>query len=427
MGIFSIFKKEDKQPTNIIAQPLEYKTTRASKLNLNISQEDVTQYQDVFPQVDAVYSCVSFASDICSQIEFKLYKKTDSGLEEYTHPALSTWLQQPNPFTSMSETIKVYIQSYLLTGKAFITFEKVGKQFEGWVLNPAKIKIVPHAKKFIEGFTYADSVAYKANEVLYFRNPVGTDLYGGLSPLATLVDALEIDGYASEDLKDYYKNSLVAQGIFSSEYPLTTDQTESLREQFKRLHSLGKSARHAHIIAPNNMKFTPMKVSPKDGLLLESLGITENKIYKVFRLPSVLVGDSFKNTNGTEVNALKVNYINSYIRPMLFQLTQNWTTAFRRILKEEDIVIVPDYSNIPEVNTALTEKIDSVKDAVSTGLLTRNEGRETLGFDRVKNAKYMDAIYAPAYLLGTQNTDLVTGESLVFGETDVGNKNKEGS
>lgn len=416
-NITSLFSKRSPNNTspptdNYLKQPIETKATKANRLFMEQADTNTaTQgYINAYSNADLVFSCVGYASDIISQIKINAFSRDSKGeLVEYKNSKLLDWLQQPNPFQSMADILYLYAQSYFLAGNAYVTFEKVGSKFEGWVLNPVKTKVVPDVKQFIKGYIYDEQIAYQLNEVIQFKNSyLGNEFYGQ-SYLASLVDPLAIEGYAIDDLKAFFSNSLVAQGIFTSEYPLTKAQIEALREQFRALYGRGGEERYGHIIAPSNLKYQPLKLSPKDGMLLEALGVTEERIYKVFRLNPVLLGIGKGSNTGTSLKEQKKLYINNFIRPIINRMLKQWETSFRRILKDQSLVLLPDYSSIPEVNTALEEKIDSVKTAVSLGLLSQNEGREVLGYRKL-DGQLMDSHLAPSYLYGTEPLDLMTGE-----------------
>ena len=417
----NIFKSKEtissKSPQNEIkfSSPFEMKATKANtKLTDNVNATANQTQLSAYKTADVVFSCIGYAADIASQVTFHILEKKAGKEVPFNNKMLQNWLIQPNPFLSLSELISTYIQSYLLTGNAYITFEKIGGSYESWVLDPTKTKIVPDPKKYILGYTFDDSIAYKPNDIISFRNLTPDNMYYGTGYIAPLVDMLALEGYGVDDLKSYYSNSLIAQGIFTSEYPLTPKQIESLRQQFNELYGRGGSARYGHLIAPNNLQWKPIKSNPKDAMLLESLGLSEDRIYKVFRLSPALLGDIHK-TNAGNLKEAKTNYINNFIRPLLNKMLDQWATYFRRVFKNNNIVIRTDYSNIPEVSQVFEEKVDSVRIGIATGVISVNEGRDILNLPKIKG-KYVDSYFSPAYLLGQNPIDLVSGDQLTMGE-----------
>ena len=418
MNLIKMFKKKEsnrQQTTSTqkqakLTEPLEMKATKANKVfaenTANLAQEN---YLTAYRNADVVFSCVSYAADIASQVDIKVMANKNGQLVPYKNEKVVSWFVQPNPFQSMSDIIYIYMQSYLLTGNAYLTFEKVGTKYEGWVLNPVRTEIVPHPKKYIEGFIYDKQIPYKTDEILFFKNSTLNSEYYGESYLAGLVDPLAIEAFAIDDLKSFYEHSLIAQGIFSSEFPLSQEQIDSLREQFRALYGQGGSERHGHIIVPSNMKYQPLRINPKDGMLLEALGISEERIYKVFRLNPALLGIAKDSVNGTELKEFKKLYVNNFLRPILNRMIKQWETFFRRVLKDNNLVLVADYSGIPEISDALTEKIDQIKSAFSSGFMSINEARDYLNLPKVEG-QLVDDRFIPSFLFGSSPMSVTTGQ-----------------
>jgi HK97 family phage portal protein len=418
----NIFKKKTNSTSppitenrNMNNNALEAKAAKANtKLVDNVSNTVNAQELNSYNTADVVFSCVGYAADVASQVVFNIYEEKGGKKVPTQNKQLQAWLAQPNPFLSMSELIHVYIQSYLLGGNAYLTFEKVGKNIESWVLDPTKMVVVPDPKKYIAGYTFDDTIAYKPEEVIAFKNLTATNMYYGESYIKPLVDMLSIEGYGVDDLKSYYNNSLIAQGIFTSDMGLTTSQVESLRRQFEQLYGQGGSARYGHLIAPNNLTWKPIKSNPKDAMLLESLKLSEDRIYKVFRLSRALLGEQISGNNAN-IKDMKKNYVNNFIRPLLFRMLKHWETFFKRVFKNNTITIETDYSNIPEISQVFDERVDNVRIGISTGVISIDEGRDLLNLPKV-NGKYTDSYFSPAYLLGQNPVDLSTGKQIVMGQ-----------
>lgn len=415
------FKRESHSAPTPTFSPIETKAAKANKVFEQDAQTNLSQdkYLNAYTNADLVFSCVSYASDIISQLQIKAYSLKNGKKIPSKNKVLLQWLNQPNPYQSLSDVLYVYAQSYFLAGNAYLSFEKVGSGVESWVLDPTKTKIVPDTKNYINGYIYANTIAYKENEILFFKNSVSNNEYYGQSYLAPLVDPLTIEGYGVDDLKSFYANSLVAQGLFTSEFPLTKEQIESLRAQFKALYGQGGSERYGHIIAPNGLKYQAIKLNPKDALLLEALNLSEERIYKVFRINPLLLGVSAKGTSvpGSGIQELKKIYINNFIRPVMYRMVKQWETFFRRTFKDNTIVLETDYSNIPEVSNIIEEKIGAIKQAISMGVLSINEAREILGLEEIKG-ELSSSHMLPSFLFGTDPTELETGRPVNVSPTN---------
>jgi len=407
-------------------EPVYVKASKNNKLlAANLSKPaDTSAY---YTNSDLVNTCVSFISDIASQVQIKIYEERAGELIPTKNQKLLDWQHTPNPFMPMSQLIKGYIQSYLISGNGYLTFEKIGGSYESWLLTPNRTEIVPDTKKYITGFIFDKQISYKAEEVIHFKNVEVSRGYYGISPLIALTDILLTESYATDDLKAFYENSLIVSGLLSSEYPLSDRQVDSLKAQFNALYGKGGEERFGFIIASNDLQYKPLKLSPKDGMLLEALGITEDRVYEAFKVDKALVGRA--SSNSANIKEVKLNFLNNVIRPMIYQLLQTLETHFKRVFKNNNIRVLSDYSNIPEISEISESKVSAITKMLASGVISFNEARDALNYKQ-KEGVYMDSQFAPSYLSGSNPTDLVTGEQVQLSPTNqqpVGSNSTGGS
>jgi len=421
MGILKNIFGKDKSPPKQSNEfkntiPLEQKASKNNRLLVdNVSKPTSTTYTNAYKNADIVNACVSYSADIASQIKLKVMTDNNGELIPINDKKINDWVKQPNPFMSWATLFQLYFQSYLVTGNAYLTFEKVGIGYESWVLDPTKTEVVPDTRKYISGYIFDSQISYRASEVIFMKNGDITNGYYGLSPIASLIDMLSIEGYAVDDLKDFYSNSMIMQGLFTSEYQLNETQIESLRTQFRALYGKGGEDRFGHLFMGNNLKYQPMKVNVKDGMLLDALNISEDRIYKLFRINPILLGVGRSNS-GDDIRLAKENYLNNFIRPLVNKLIGEFTTFFRRVLKNNNVEVICDYSNIPEITNAIQQKVDYVSKAQQNGILSVNESRDLLNLPKVSD-KWANERFLPSFLLGTQPISL-NGEQIDLSPTN---------
>jgi len=168
-----------------------------------------------------------------------------------------------------------------------------------------------------------------------------------------------------------------------------------------------------------------LKVSPKDAMLLESMGITADRVLMAFKVDKALLGMS--NGSSANIKEIKINFLNNVIRPLIYQLLGVFETHFKRVFKNENIRVKSDYSNIPEVVDSIQQKIDYVAKAQANGILSVNESRNLLNLTPIKD-KYADERFLPSFMLGTQPITL-NGDSIALPPTNqqpTGSNNVEG-
>jgi len=418
MGLFDLFKgkPKDYQKLNVDL------TTKASKNaprvvrdyqsgsgNLASPNEEAT-----YRTSDLITSCVEYIAGTASQTKVKfLERSSDNKYEAVKDKKLLEIEKTPNPFFSWEDIITLAFKSYLLGGNSYITLEKVKGKFEIWNLTPpSKVAVVPNARNYIDGFIYDNETAYKASEVCHWKNHTINNQFYGQSYIASLIDQLVVEGYSTEELKSFYENSAVGQGIITSELPLTTRRVEDIREQFKLLYGQGKRERRGTMILPNGLKYETISLSPKDSMLLDTLDITEHRVLQLFHLNSMVLGGA-KITTFRETKEAQQVAFNTAVRPLLISLEATLTNFFRIQFKKPELIVKFDFDRIPELSDSLADKTNSAKALWSTGIMSLNEARDLVGLPSlpIENA---NKHFLPSYLLGSEAMTIEdwTGESL---------------
>ena len=60
------------------------------------------------------------------------------------------------------------------------------------------------------------------------------------------------------------------------------------------------------IVLPNKMTYSSIKLSPKDSMLLDSLGIADDRVLRVFRLNKIVLGGSVESFGTHPEEVLKM-------------------------------------------------------------------------------------------------------------------------
>lgn len=361
-------------------------------------------YFTTYKTSDLVNSCVNYIAETGALTKFKIGQKDKDGkiqpIKDKKVRALFD--TAPNQFYTWQEMTEVMIQSYLLTGNAYINIEML-QNYELWNLESHRMQIVPDAKNYLEGYLYNDKIAFDPREVMHIRRANANNQYYGTSAvMECLKDPLLLESYGITDLKSFYENSSVGSGVLTSEFPLSPEQIISVKAQFKENYGTGK--RHSMMLLPNKMTYQNVKLSPKDSMLLDSLKISDDRVLRVFRLNKVVLG-------GTEIafsnkpDEIARLVFNTAIRPITEKIASQLQLFFQNLLAKTDIVVYCDYDSLVYINTALQDKTESITKLWSSGLISANEGRDALGIPQVDHENY-NIRFLPSYLMGTQPTSL---------------------
>lgn len=350
---------------------------------------------------ELVFSCIDYICKAASQAVPVIGKVDTTGKLIPLPPKdkLRDWSKSPNPFFTWGEMIELNIQAILLGGTSFMTFETVKGRYESWFLGaPSSVKIVPHATNYIDGVIWKDTVAYKVDEVCIFRNASLNNMYYGVPAVRPLFDTLTLESYALTDLKTFYENSSMLTGLLESEYALSPEQIGTIQDQFQTLYGKGGSKRGGTAVLPSGLKYNPIQSSPQDSKILESLGISDKRVLRVFKINALALGG--ENTSTSKPQELMRSVFNTAVRPYLYKLEDTITLFLQNKFKDNTIKFYFDLDRVVELETSLDVKTGAAKSNYSTGLATLNEARDMVGLPRI-DADNADKNILAAYLFGT--------------------------
>jgi len=356
---------------------------------------------------ELIFTCTDFIATSASQTRFSVMvndNKTKKKIPYNNKAVTRAFNIAPSPTTTWTELINVAITQLLLEGESFITMEVVGKQLEFTVIDSetnVEITFDTDHPEIPTGYTIG-TTAYKLEEMIHVKRAGITQNLHGVSILPSLVDPLVVDGYASNDLISLYENGSVGELYLYSESPLAPSQVEQIERKLASKYT--RAGRHKTFILPNGLTPQSLKITPKDAVVLDAMEISEDRILRAFKLHRTALGgriDSYTH----DMLALNTVQFNNAIRPLLNILKDKLEATLRMRFNKEDITLVMDYSNIPEIARSLTVHTEVARQLYSSGLASLNEARELVGLPRL-DAPLADENFMPEYLLGSSLTSI---------------------
>lgn len=365
------------------------------------NKPSVSSYYTTYSKSDLVNSCVNYITETAGMTKFRIAQKDSSGrlVPIKNKKVREMFDNAPNQYFTWQELTEQMVQSYLLTGNAYLSFEPI-ENYELWQLETDKMQIVPDARDYIKGYLYNEKISFDPQDVLHLRRASASNQYYGTSAVMDcLADPLLLEAYGITDLKSFYENSSVGSGVLSSEFPLTKQQIDSVREQFEKAYGVN-GKRHSAIILPNKMTYTSVKLSPKDAMLLESLQISDDRVLRAFRLHKMLLGGDISGYSTKTEDVAKLCF-NTAIKPITEKIASQLQLFFRKFLNTQNCYVITDYDNIPYISDSIAEKSEHVTRLIASGTISWNEGRDILGLPQIDNENY-NLRFIPAYLMSGQ-------------------------
>ena len=380
------------------------------------------KYQDLakegYKNNPIVYRCVNEISKGISSIDFQIKNSNDEIIE--SHPVIEV-LQRPNPLQSRSEFISSLVGFLMLSGNAYIL--GVGAENrpprELHLLRPDRIDIKGSGKPIPEKYVYkiggkllgeypVDPETGKADvKHIKLWNPL--DDYYGLSPLSAAATEIDQHNMAGRHNINLLDNGLRPSGaiIFkpTDETGIATNLTDSQRQQLQndlmnRFQGPNNAGRP--MLLEGDFSFQEMSLSPKDMDFISMKNMSATDIASVFGVPSQLVGVPDAQTY-SNVQEARLGLYEETIIPLCKKLESD-LNEWLMPMYDENLRIEFNTDDIPALSERRRLIYANVTNAVTQGIMTRNEARERLGLTPLDGA---DDLYISATLfpLGAEAPD----------------------
>lgn len=199
------------------------------------------------------------------------------------------------------------------------------------------------------------------------------------------VNGRAISNYAFQILKLAKSTDKAAQRYYSSGCAVQGALTikgsrkgakESARAAFQRTHA-GDNA-SGLVILDDDMTYTALGSNANDSQMLESRLFNVTEIARLFNISPVLLGDLSKSSYGTVEQAqldFVIHCLMPYITMIESEMSRKLFKNGYKIDLDENYLLRGDKSTMSNY----------IKSLVDGGILSINEGRELLGYDRIEN------------------------------------------
>ena len=361
------------------------------------------------------FRCINEISQGAAGVRLKLFR---GKLNVDDHPLLDL-LTRPSPTKGYVELFESLYSFLLLSGNSYL----IGAGAEGsepkelYCLRPDRVKIIPGQTTLPEAYHYSINgktiSQYDVNQetgespVKHFKLFHPKSDYLGLSPLVAAASNID-----SHNLTNRHNVSLLQNGARPSgavifkpkdETGATVQLSDTQRAQIladmeTRFSGSGNAGRP--MLLEGDFNFQQMGMSPKDMDFSVLKKMSAIDIALCFGVPAQLVGipDAQTYNNMPEARlALYEETIIPILRRIQSDLNEWLTPQFA-----DDLRLEYDVDSIPAMAESRKRVFESVVSGVNSGILTRNEAREKLGYDPIKGGDtlFISATMMPISLAG---------------------------
>jgi HK97 family phage portal protein len=341
-----------------------------------------------------VYACVSMIASCVSSVPWCLYRRRGTKIIEIDeHPILNMLNNKVNPYFSGKDFFDAWGTYLALQGKFFAEFNNPVLPTQMYWLFPHFTRPIPDKVKFVSGFEYdlaGEKKIYNADSVMWSKFLDPLDVYNGLSPLKAMSRTIDSENKAVDWNKSTLDNNGVPPGAIKVINP-GPDLIDTIRDEWRKRYAGPSNARVPLVLNAEKADYVNFGLDPVDMDFLNQRKLNRIEICAGFSVPSQVVGDPEGQTYSNYSEAVKAFWENTIIPKYLDRIkgTLNSSLVIRYA---DNLYVEPNLDGIQ----ALHESIDAISKRVQglweKNVITQNEAREALGYDKTKNGDvfYMD-------------------------------------
>jgi len=352
---------------------------------VNIGSAAAFSYRVAFQKLEAVNRGTSMLVSACASLDYDVKNKlsTDvvSGIRQKT--LLNLLNYNPNPFQSAQEFRTAIFSDLVLDGNIFMYYD--GAHL--YHLPATNVQIQPDEKTFIKSYTYNNSITFKPTEIIHIKDLNSESIYRGSSRLESCSRSMQIM-YKMQNFQDsFFENGAIPGIVLTSENTLSAQAKEKTIQNWTAKYNPKNGAKRPMILdsglKPSNLLNTSFQEMDFDT----SIKSHDSKILKAIGVPPILL-DGGNNANISP--NLRLFYLET-VMPAI----RRYTSALERYFGYDIDAIT---SNVSSLQPELKDIATYHSTLVNAGILTPNEARVELRYDKIAG---MDEIRIPANIAGS--------------------------
>ncbi len=330
-----------------------------------------------------LFSVVNRITTSVAATEWKLYKMgTDRAdrVEVPDHPLARLW-KRPNPFYATPRFTETTGQHLELAGEMWWVLYRnaMGVPLEMWPIRPDRMFPVKSRQDYIAGYIYRmgnETIPLAVDDVIFVPIPSPTDAYRGQGPVQAIIADIMSERDAARYTANFFGNSAQPAGIIHLDEELDDEDFKRMVDRWRYQHQGVNNAHRVAILERGT--WTDVKYSMNDMQMTELRHLNRDIILGAFGFPAPLLG-IVDSVNRANAEAAEVMFARWVLKPRLIRIKGALNNQLVEIWGDDSVAF--DFEDpVPE---------DRVQDlAVADrgykgGMLTLNEGRALLGFDKI--------------------------------------------
>lgn len=386
MSWFNFGKKKEERSADV--HPITYEDVYGVSGGFSIFK----QHNSFALSLSAVYSAVELISNSIALLPIQVKFKDDKG-EAQINNDHELNIAFNNNDMSKYMIIKMMVADMLLFGNGYALIERSSGHVTGiryLEANDVQVQWDKYKKKLYYTCNLVpDKVIQPENILHIYKN--SRDGHTGVGVLKYAARTIDLANYTENSSLDFFAKGLNVTGIIHAKQPMDKRQAQ------QALHSIegNVNADKAYYkFLPFDIDFQPLTQNAKDAQMIETRLFNVSEIARFFNISPVLLQDLSKSSYST-VEAANLQFLTQTLLPYISIIESEFN---RKLVGEENIFIDLDEREFLRTDSQSTANYYVT--LVNAGILSRNEVREQLGYNKVDGA---DELAIP-YTNTEQNT-----------------------
>lgn len=340
-----------------------------------------------------VYACVDAIAEEVGQTELYLKKINKNGDVEIIkdHPVLEFIYKANDVFTKF-DLLKLTQVFLDIAGEAPWYIVKNGKTpVKTLLLDPTNLTVIPAVEgsedgmvshymyKVSENNTFKE-IRIETDELVFLKNPNPLDQFRGRSPLEAILNTHELDIISEQFNKDFFRMSAQPSMILTTEQKVKQDQLDNLQKRIKDRYEGYKNS-HKTLILTGGLKMEKSMATHSEMQFIEQQKYSRDKIMATYRVPKSILGLT-EDVNRANAESGEYVFAKRVIVPKLKRITEQLNEFLLPMFGLDHTYFIDFEDPVPE---NVEQKLKVSTESYNMGIATRNEARELIGLEPVKD------------------------------------------
>ena len=371
------------------ADDIEEKLNPAQILDVGASEgsrEPTTSYERMYEEIEVVNRGVNMIVDDAAEIPATIVgsRRLNGIIKGIKRAKVETLLNyEPNLFQDINTFKRNLITDFILDGNIFIYYD--GAHL--YHLPSSKMAIEASETNYVEKYVFNNDISYSTGEIIHIKENSFYSIYRGVPRLSPALRTMQLMASMRKFQDNFFKNGAVPGLVLKSPNTLSEKIKERMIQSWGVRYKPEAGGKRPLILDGGIEIDSYTTTNFKDLDFKNSIAENEKIILKALGVPPILL-DSGNNAN-IRPN-LRLYYLET-ILPIVRKLNFGFERFFGFEIKE-------DITDIPALQPELRDQSAYYTSLVNGGIITINEAREQLGFEKIDG---QDEVRVPANIAGS--------------------------